>query len=188
MRLRLHSDLPIPVKRLIWEVKYGLLNYGFSAAPKSLIDLLCKSLPRESALLDLGCGSASLLPALRATGWAGQYCGVDISTSAISKNKKMGDAKSSWIVSDIESFETPLSWDAVVMLESAYYVKLENLAAVLRRLSSQVKKGGFFVFRFHDTVKYQEYISQIRIVFPTGRVQGEKMLFCPVTNDRAGLG
>jgi predicted TPR repeat methyltransferase len=171
----LRSGLPVIVKRMTWEVKYGLLGYSFPAAPRDVIEHLISTLSPRGNVLELGCGSGTLLHGLRQAGYAGHYCGVDISQSAIGKASQRGDQKSSWIVSDIESFRSPFLWDAIVMVESIYYLQLTALSSVLRRISSMRTPDGSLVVRVHDAEKHREYINELYRVLPTTRKIGDRL-------------
>jgi hypothetical protein len=83
--------------------------------------------------------------------------------------------KSSWIVSDIESFRSPFQWDAIVVVESIYYSQLTALSRVLRRISSMRPPDGSLVVRVHDTEKHREYINELYRVLPTTRKIGDRL-------------
>lgn len=177
--IRLRSDLPIAVKRFVWNVKYGPLQYSFPVAPRDVITHLNTFLSDRSYILELGCGRASLLRGLRETGYMGHYCGVDISERAIGKARKCGDQRSSWITSDIESFRSPFQWDAIAMVESIYYISLSNFEPVLRRVSSMLTENGLLMIRVHDLEKHRAYIDALYALFPLISQSGDK-LFCVI--------
>jgi 2-polyprenyl-3-methyl-5-hydroxy-6-metoxy-1,4-benzoquinol methylase len=160
--MNLRANAPTFVKKLIWEIKYGFRNYAMPVAPADVVSDLSR-LPNHARILELGCGGGSLLKALRQAGWQGHYCGNDISETAIrgaSKIEKNGN--SSWVVSDIESFDSDLKWDVIALVESIYYVKVEKVAQVLTRAVGMLNADGYLLLRVHDFTKHHEYIDVIR--------------------------
>ena len=138
---RLRAALPIVAKKSIWNLKYGFAGYPQFEAPEDVVHYLLVHSQQTGDLLDLGCGRGSLVRALRRTGWKGHYCGVDISARAIKDALKSGDQRSSWEVSDFESFRSPFQWNTIAMIESIYYLRLEALPGVLRP-AEQYACGG----------------------------------------------
>jgi predicted TPR repeat methyltransferase len=177
---KLRADLPIAVKRFVWNMKYGPLQRSLPVAPRDVITYLNASLSDRSFVLELGCGRASVLRGLRETGYMGHYCGVDISERAIAKASKCGDQRSSWVVSDIESFRSRFQWDAIAMVESIYYIKLNNLEPVLRRVASMLTEKGRLIIRIHDLDKHRAYIDALYAIFPLITKIDDK-LFCAIS-------
>lgn len=160
--MNLRANAPTFVKKLIWEIKYGFRDYAMPVAPGDVVSQLSR-LPNHARILELGCGGGSLLKALRQTGWQGHYCGSDISEAAIrgaSKIEKNGN--SSWVVSDIESFDSDLKWDVIALVESIYYVKVEKVGQILTRAVGMLNADGYLLLRVHDFAKHHEYIDVIR--------------------------
>jgi predicted TPR repeat methyltransferase len=174
---RLHAALPTSIKKYAWDLKYGLLGYPQFVAPKDVLQYLPSRLSENSSILDLGCGRGSLLRALRAKGWTGYYCGVDISKVAIHNAGKLADQRSSWSVSDFELFRSPFKWDVVTMIESLCYVKLEEIPAFLPAVIGLLTEHGALLFRLHDLEKHREYVDSVYRLYPqTQKV--DKNLFC----------
>jgi len=161
----------------VWNVKYGLLGYPQMVAPEDVLRFFSARLSKISTVLDLGCGRGSLLRALREKGWVGAYCGVEISKRAVDDARKIADHRSSWVVSDFESFRSPFRWDIIAMVESLCYVKLGDLPAFLSRTVGMLSPEGAFVFRLHDLEKYREYVEAVLGLYPhTEKV--DQNLFC----------
>jgi cyclopropane fatty-acyl-phospholipid synthase-like methyltransferase len=159
--MNLRAEVPIFLKKLIWELKYGVQNRAPYSIPEDVVSHLSR-LPNEARILELGCGRGSLLKGLRQAGWQGHYCGVDISAAAIRVASEIeSGANSSWIVSDIESFDSNLRWDVIAMIESVYYVKIERVAEVLNRAMRMLNAGGYLLVRIHDFSKHQLYLDAI---------------------------
>jgi 2-polyprenyl-3-methyl-5-hydroxy-6-metoxy-1,4-benzoquinol methylase len=160
--MNLRANIPVFFKKLIWEIKYGVQNYSLPVAPGDAVSHLAQ-LPNHARILELGCGGGSLLKALRQTGWQGHYCGVDISEAAIRGASEIEkSANSSWIVSDIESFDSNLRWDVVALIESVYYVKINQVAEVLNRAMGMLNAGGHLLLRIHDLSKHHQYVDAIQ--------------------------
>jgi cyclopropane fatty-acyl-phospholipid synthase-like methyltransferase len=159
--MNLRANLPVFAKKLIWELKYGAGKYTQETAPKDAISQL-SALPDQARILELGCGRGSLLKGLRAAGWQGYYRGVDISQAAIREAAQFqNSSNSSWLVSDIESFNSHEKWDAIAMIESIYYVKIDRVPEVLRRTMGMLNEAGYLLLRIHDFSKHSQYLDAI---------------------------
>jgi predicted TPR repeat methyltransferase len=174
---RLRASLPTAAKKYVWDLKYGLLGYPHFVAPDDIVHYLSARLSKISTIVDLGCGRGSLLKALREKGWPGNYCGVDISKRAIDDGRKIGDQRSSWAVSDFESFRSPFRWDIVAMVESLCYVKLGELPEFLSRTIGMLNPEGTLVFRLHDLEKHREYVEAVLDLYPSTE-KVARNLFC----------
>jgi cyclopropane fatty-acyl-phospholipid synthase-like methyltransferase len=88
-------------------------------------------------------------------------------------------ANSSWIVSDIESFDSDLKWDVIAMIESVYYVKTERVAEVLNRALRMLNAGGYLLVRIHDFSKHHQYLDAIRSLGAPVEHAGPFLLISP---------
>ena len=174
---KLRAAMPTVAKKYVWNLKYRFLGYPHLVAPEDIVRYLSARLSKISTLVDLGCGRGSLLRALREKGWQGNYCGVDISKNAVADAREIGDQRSSWTVSNFESFRSPFCWDVVIMVESVYYLNLPALPAFLERVMGLLNPEGTFVFRVHNLEKHREYVETILALYPrTEKV--DQNLFC----------
>ena len=164
----LRSSLPSAAKKIVWNIKYGLLGYGHLEAPTNAIQYVRDNVDDASAILELGCGWGSMLRALRKTGCMSYYCGVDIAGRAIEVARGHGDQRSAWVVSDIESFRSPFRWKAILLIESVYYIHIQQLPSVLSRLRDMLVDDGFILVRIHDTAQHQEYVRALERLAPGG--------------------
>lgn len=178
---RLHAVLPTPVKKYVWNMKYAVLGYPHFVAPTETVEYLSKQLTSDASVLDLGCGRGSLLWALRAAGWSGSYCGVDISKTAINEARKLADQRSSWIVSDFESFRSPFQWDIVALVESLCYVKRTEIPRYLTTLAEMLVPQGRLVIRLHDLRKFKEYMDEVYRLFPNAEKMGSNLVAIPAS-------
>jgi cyclopropane fatty-acyl-phospholipid synthase-like methyltransferase len=177
--MNLRANVPIFLKKLVWELKYGLQNRTPYSIPEDVVTHLSR-LPNDARILELGCGRGSLLKGLRQAGWHGYYCGVDISAAAIRVASEIEPrANSSWIVSDIESFDSDLRWDVIAMIESVYYVKIERVAEVLNRALRMLNAGGYLLVRIHDFSKHHQYLDTIRSLRAPVEHTGPFLLISP---------
>ena len=177
--MNLRADVATFVKKLVWEIKYGVQKYPLPVAAEDAVFHL-SGLPNQARILELGCGKGSLLQALRRAGWQGQYCGVDISEVAIRGASEIEkSANSSWIVSDIESFDSNGKWDVIAMIESVYYVKIGKVTEVLTRAMGMLNAGGYLLLRIHDFAKHHEYIDVIRGLGSQVVYKGSLVLILP---------
>ena len=173
----LQHSIPSVAKKYLWDLKYAVLGYPHFVAPEDVLRYLSAQLNRNASVLDLGCGRGSLLVALRKLGWNGSYCGVDISKRAIVQAQASTDQRSSWAVSDFESFDSPFKWDMITMVESIYYIDLTKLPTVTQKLVDMLDAGGQLLFRVHDTAKHKKHMDLVLTQYPhTERI--ENNLFC----------
>lgn len=173
------ATLPVGLRRLVWNLKYGLLKYPRWQAPDDVVGILLGELGSDARVLDLGCGAGALLRALRAGGWRGHYCGVDISRQAITEARD-GDTNSSWHVSDIESFSTDDHWDAVCFIESINYVDADSAPAILARFARSLNPKGFMLVRSHDFQKHRAYEAVISASgYETARIDSSLIRISP---------
>jgi SAM-dependent methyltransferase len=138
------------------------------------------------AFLSSGVVEVPFLKGLRRAGWQGQYCGVDISAAAIRVASDIETGpNSSWIVSDIESFDSHLKWDVIALIESVYYIKIKKVVEVLNCAMRILNPGGYVLLRIHDSSKHHQYIDAIHRL--DARVQHTGPLFLLLPRQSAPL-
>ena len=174
---KLRAVLPSVVKKHVWDLKYGVLGYPVFVAPEDLLRYFSSWLSDETSILDLGCGRGSLLRALRESGWNGNYCGVDISKQAIRDARKLADERSTWAVSDFESFRSPFKWGTITMIESICYVSLDEIPKFLLGLTTMLDDRGKILFRLHNLGEFRDYIDLIYRLYPMTEKVSEH-LYC----------
>ena len=172
----LRASLSPSLKKAVWNAKYGFLQYPHLSAAEDAVSHLHANLSSRHTILELGCGRGSLVEGLRQAGWEGCYCGVDISERAIRDARKREDQRSCWIASDAESFRSPFQWDAIAMIESVYYIDLDQIPSVLGRLNDMLATDGFLLIRLHDPEKYRNYVQEIKRCFPQLRIVSGQLL------------
>lgn len=115
------------------DVKYG-----------SWIESLNARLDDDSRVLDLGCGSG--VPVVRDLVEMGhRVTGVDISDMQIRRAQERVP-QAEFIRADATSVEFPVeSFDAVVSLYALIHIPLEEQPALLRKIASWLRPGGWFL-------------------------------------------
>jgi 2-polyprenyl-3-methyl-5-hydroxy-6-metoxy-1,4-benzoquinol methylase len=170
------SDLPAFAKKLAWDIKYSLFGYAQSGAPGKTIRYLSAQLKKDARILELGCGQGSLLRGIREAGHRYYYCGVDISSRAIEKAKAHPDDRSDWAVSDIESFHSQARWDAILLIESIFYVELTKVPSLLSRWNDMLTDEGFVLIRIHDPLRHCDYMEALRRIVPQSKAVDASLL------------
>jgi predicted TPR repeat methyltransferase len=171
------ASLPAPIRRFLWNLKYGIIGYPRLVAPNDLLEYLSSHLGKSASVLDLGSGRGSLLVGLRAQGWAGPFCGVEISDKAIRDAQKLGDQRSTWIISDVEGFRSNLKWDVITFVESVYYINPRRLSEVIHRFVGMLEATGCILIRLNDVEKHRAYLDMIFQSYPHTEKIGAS-LFC----------
>lgn len=170
--------LPGPIARLGWNIKYALLGYSQPQAPADVVNRLLRSADQSFSILDLGCGNGNLLRSMRAGGWQGYYCGVDVADAAVSTAEKIRDQRSAWVVSTIQDITSPFCWDFIVLTESIYYVPLFAIPETLTRLEAMLVPGGEIIVRIHDFVRHEAYVEALSM-FGFERTSETLLSLCP---------
>lgn len=96
------------------------------------------------SLLDVGCGNGVFHEQLR--GAYSRYHGFDFA-APVEQARKLGDAKSTFEVADMNDFTTKDRFDAVVFNESIYYH--HDARAGMRRYEEFLAPGGVFLVSMH---------------------------------------
>ncbi|MFD9397024.1 class I SAM-dependent methyltransferase [Streptomyces sp. NPDC060000] len=115
------------------ETKYG-----------SWIGELLGRLPETGTVLDIGCGTG--VPVARSLVAAGhRVTGVDISQVQIRRARELVPG-ADFIRADATTLELPQgSFDAVVCLYALIHVPVEEQPALLERIASWIRPGGWFL-------------------------------------------
>ena len=170
MKITSPALLPGFIRRIAWNIKYVLFDYGFTSAPRSTIDYLCSNLPEDASILELGCGGGALLRGLRESGCKCHYCGVDISKRALALAQSYGDQRTALIQSDIESFCSPFRWNAILLIESIYYLDIHRMPELFSRLETMLDDCGFILVRVHDVERHHAHMEALRRIAPNGEM------------------
>lgn len=107
-------------------------------------DALQRALPAAGAVLDLGCGCG--VPVARALSAAGhRVTGVDLSETQIRRARALVP-RGTFLHADATVLDFPAaSFDAVVCLYALIHMPLDEQPALLSRVASWLRPGGWFV-------------------------------------------
>jgi 2-polyprenyl-3-methyl-5-hydroxy-6-metoxy-1,4-benzoquinol methylase len=133
-----------------------------------------KALKAGGSVLDVGCGDGILRTHLHEP--FSKYVGVDF-PQAIDRAAARGDARTSFVASDMRAFTTADRFDVIVFNESLYYV--EDAIAALDRYSRFLAPGGVFLVSMHRKPKSERIWDDI-----AGRFQ---MIDRVTIGNRAGV-
>jgi len=108
-------------------------------------------IPRDSRVLDLGCGQGLLGALLATAGMHGsyQYSGIDLSARDIARARAASRPEDQFSVGDIRAIDFGEA-DAVVILDVLHYVAPEEQLDVLRRVRAALLRGGTLLLRVAD--------------------------------------
>ncbi len=98
------------------------------------------------AVLDVGCGTGSLLHRARETGHTGRLCGLDPAGAMLDLARKRSDIE--WILGDLASVGWDQEFDLIVMTGHAFqvFVTDNEVRASLAAIRSALTEDGRFVF------------------------------------------
>ncbi|WP_399880728.1 class I SAM-dependent methyltransferase [Streptomyces sp. BBFR51] len=118
--------------------------YDSDAKYRGWMESLAARLAAGSRVLDLGCGSG--VPVVRDLAAAGHHVtGVDISATQI-RRARQRVPRADFIRADATSVEFPAaSFDAVVSLYALIHIPLEEQPALLTKIASWLRPGGWFL-------------------------------------------
>lgn len=118
--------------------------FGSETKYASWIEELLGRLPEAGTVLDLGCGSG--VPVARSLVAAGhRVTGVDISEVQVSRARELVPG-ADFVRADVTALELPpASFDAVVFLYALIHVPVEEQPALLERVASWLRPGGWFL-------------------------------------------
>ena len=99
-----------------------------------------------SAVLDVGCGTGSLLGEARAAGHRGRLCGLDPAAGMLAQARKRIGIE--WLDGDLNSVAFDAEFDLVVMSGNAFQVLIDDgeIAATLTGIRRSLAANGRFAF------------------------------------------
>lgn len=116
---------------------------------------------RKGDLLILGCGGATVLDGLEASG-LNSALGVDLSAEAVRLASRFASSRVSFVVQDMELLDCSSEYDVMLFSESLYYVPAQRQLPLLRRLSKHLKHGGAFIVTLAEPQRYADILKRIR--------------------------
>ncbi|MFG2894614.1 class I SAM-dependent methyltransferase [Streptomyces sp. NPDC048248] len=98
------------------------------------------------SVLDVGCGTGTLLHRARESGHRGRLCGLDPAAAMLTRARRRRDI--TWIHGDLSRLPRASSFDLIVMTGHAFQVLTEDeeLRTALATIRHALRDGGRFVF------------------------------------------
>lgn len=98
------------------------------------------------AVLDVGCGTGSMLHEARDAGHLGRLCGLDPAPGMLAQARRRDDVE--WVQGDLSSVAWDAEFDLAVMTGHTFQVLVEDedLRAALARIHAALVPGGRFAF------------------------------------------
>lgn len=99
-----------------------------------------------ASVLDVGCGTGSLLHEARDAGHAGRLCGLDPAPGMLAQARRRTDVE--WILGDLTSVDWKGKFEFIVMTGHAFQVFLadEDVRAALTAIRAALTGDGLFAF------------------------------------------
>ena len=102
-------------------------------------------LQKAAHILDIGCGTGYPIDQfLCENGFS--VTGIDPSENMLKKAIQLSLPNSEFIKTDLFSFETDQTFDAVIAFDSIFHIDLQDQRCIYPKVSSLLKPGGLFLF------------------------------------------
>jgi ubiquinone/menaquinone biosynthesis C-methylase UbiE len=119
------------------------------------------------AVLDVGCGTGSMLHQARDAGHGGRLCGLDPAPGMLAQARRRDDVE--WVLGDLSSIAWDAEFDLVVMTGHAFQVLVEDdeLRDALASIHAALKPGGRFAFetRNPSARAWEAWEAEVRSAF-----------------------
>lgn len=119
------------------------------------------------SVLDVGCGTGSMLHEARDAGHSGRFCGLDPAPGMLAQARRRDDVE--WVLGDLTSVAWDAEFDLVVMTGHAFQVLIEDdeLHEVLASICAALRPGGRFAFepRNPSARAWETWESELRRTF-----------------------
>lgn len=98
------------------------------------------------SVLDVGCGTGSMLHEARSAGHTGRLCGLDPAPGMLAQAQRRMDIE--WVLGDLSSVAWDAEFDLIVMTGHAFQVLVddEELQQALASIRAALRPGGRFAF------------------------------------------
>lgn len=98
------------------------------------------------SVLDVGCGTGSMLHEARNAGHRGRLCGLDPAPGMLAQARRRDDVE--WFLGDLTSVSWDAEFDLIVMTGHAFQVFIEDdeLRGALASIHAALSPGGRFAF------------------------------------------
>lgn len=131
--------------RYFAEPKLAVLYDGFCAGRADL-DFYLDYVMAADSVLDVGCGTGTLLREARARGHRGRLCGLDPAEGMLTVARDCPGIE--WVEGTLETARFEAEFDLVVMSGHAFQVLLddEEISRALAAVRAALRSGGRFAF------------------------------------------
>ncbi|GAA1368439.1 class I SAM-dependent methyltransferase [Streptomyces beijiangensis] len=168
---------------------YDTLN---SAGPRDDFAFYLPLVMSAEAVLDVGCGTGTLLHEARRAGHTGRLVGLDPAPGMLEIARGRTDIQ--WMLGGLGSAAWDREFDLIVMSGHAFQVFLEDdeLRSALRAIRDALQPGGRFAFETRNPAVrawegwHEEYSSEVRDA-DGGTVRTVCEVETPVTGDRVSF-
>lgn len=122
---------------------YDLFN---SSTPRADLAFYLPLVMSAEAVLDVGCGTGTLLHKAREQGHRGRLCGLDPAAAMLRHARRRSDVE--WVLGDLTETRWDREFDLVVMTGHAFqvFVDDDDVRASFARIRSALDAGGRFAF------------------------------------------
>jgi SAM-dependent methyltransferase len=114
----------------------------------------------QERVLDVGCGSGGLVPALQRFGY-NRYLGIDLSAVAVAAAASHARENTAFRVVDGDKLDAADTYDSIVFNETLYY--FTDPVETLRRYQRLLAPGGRFVVSMADVGSLRDALLKHRI-------------------------
>jgi len=172
------------LRSLAFDEKYRAGDWNFRTDGTGELAAVIRRYLRAGDLLIMGCGGASILEGVEASG-LNSALGIDISEEAIRLASRFASARIAFRLADMETFQCPHPYDVILFSESLNYVPATRQMPLLKRLAEQLKPGGALVVTFAQAKRYADILERIRRNFavledrPFPGAKRHLLVFCP---------
>ncbi len=187
---------PMGQGRELLDSQYAAADWEYlrsiNEAPRfGVVSAYCRLLASDGDLLEIGCGEGFLLEQLDRSRFS-RFTGVDISSVAIDRARKLEDERTSFVCADAETYVPDRAFDLVVFNEVLEY--FDDPLALVRRYEQFLAPGGHFIVSMFDppvTVRTQriwkrlqnryDVIARSRVAISRDYVWNVRVLRAPVS-------
>jgi len=119
------------------------------------------------SVLDVGCGTGSMLHEARDAGHTGRLCGLDPAPGMLAQARRRDDVE--WVLGDLSSVAWDAEFDLIVMTGHAFQVLLgdDELRDALASIHAALRPGGRFAFdtRNPSARAWETWETEVRDAF-----------------------
>ncbi len=140
-----------------WQEKYGA--FWKSVLPK-LLDTWARYECRPTSFVDLGCGTGSLLLALRRRSRAWRLCGLDASAAMLAQAQRKSLAETvEWVHAPFDAGLPGATFDAAGAFFDAFNHMLTpaHLARTLGAVAARLNPGGLLAFDLNNQCGFEAW-------------------------------